>query len=90
MLLSTTFTSCQQDRDTWGGAFVPEDEKLKIHEYTTSQFETWTDTVAVTARTGISQANIGEIYDPIFGEKPTYSRNSYRIHFTGNTMRRGK
>ncbi len=72
VLLSTTFTSCQQDRDTWGGAFVPDDEKLKIHEYTTSQFETWTDTVAITARTSISQANIGEIYDPIFGEKRTY------------------
>lgn len=72
VLLSIAFTSCQRDRDTWGGAFVPEDEKLKIHEYTTSQFETWTDTVEISARSGVSQANIGEIYDPLFGKKRTY------------------
>lgn len=66
------FWSCQQDRDTWGGAFVPEQEKLQIREAKTSLFETWTDTAAISSRTGISEARVGEIYDPVFGEKRLY------------------
>lgn len=70
--IATILFSCQQDRDTWGSSFIPEEDKLHIQECVTSQFDVWTDTVALTSQMGVTSPYIGEIYDPQFGLRRTY------------------
>jgi len=77
VLSVTLLASCQRERDTWGGAFVPDEEKLQVREYTTSQMEVWTDTTEQIAHSNITRVSVGEIYDPIFGQKRSYLLSQY-------------
>ncbi len=72
LLLLVGFASCQTERDTWGQEFVPEGEKLRVREYTSTDFETWTDTTAAVAYPRFVQAPLGETYDPLFGRRRAY------------------